>query len=122
MYDASLRSRSHGDRHRGRTHRPVGPGERRQHLTARDAMKRRRANVLFVLVLVAGCSLFLAATTKAEAMLYTFVLAFMALCGYVYLLGQLRQREQPSAQVIRAPVRRQADSAYRRAERLSHAV
>jgi hypothetical protein len=115
LYDASLRSRSHGDRQRTRTHRPVGPGEGRRRLSAREAMKRRRANTLFVLVLVSGCSLFLAATTRAESMLYTFVLAFMGLCGYVYLLGQLRQREQPSAQIIRAPVRRQADSAYRHA-------
>jgi hypothetical protein len=115
LYDASLRNRSHGDRQRTRTHRPVGPGEGRRRLSAREAMKRRRANTLFVLVLVSGCSLFLAATTRAESMLYTFVLAFMGLCGYVYLLGQLRQREQPSAQIIRAPVRRQADSAYRHA-------
>jgi hypothetical protein len=115
MYDASLRSRTHGDRQRTRTHRPVGPGEGRRQLSAREAMKRRRANTLFVLVLLSGCSLFLAATTRAEALLYTFVLAFMTLCGYVYLLGQLRQREQPSAQIIRAPVRREADSAYRHA-------
>jgi hypothetical protein len=121
MYDASLRSRSHGDRQRTRTHRPVGPGEGRRRLGAREAMKRRRANTLFVLVLVSGCSLFLAATTRAEAMIYTFVLAFMGLCGYVYLLGQLRQREQPSAQIIRAPVR-QAEPDYHRSERLSHAV
>jgi hypothetical protein len=113
MYDASLRSRSHTQR--TRTHRPVAPGERRRELSAREAMKRRRANTLFVLVLVSGCALFLAATTRAEAMLYTFVLAFMGLCGYVYLLGQLRQREQPSAQIIRAPVRHQTDSAYRHA-------
>jgi hypothetical protein len=93
MHEATTRSRSHADRHRSRSHRPVRPGERPQ-LSAREAMKRRRANVLFVLVVVAGCSLFLAATTKAEAMLYTFVLAFMALCGYVYLLGQIRQRDQ----------------------------
>jgi hypothetical protein len=90
-HEASVRPR--GDRHRGRTHRPVDPAARPQ-ISARDAMRRRRANVLFLLVLVAGCSLFLAATTKAEAMLYAFVLTFMALCGYVYLLGQLRQRER----------------------------
>jgi hypothetical protein len=113
MYDASLRSRSHTQR--TRTHRAVAPGEGRRQLSAKEAMKRRRANTLFVLVLVSGCSLFLAATTRAESMLYTFVLAFMGLCGYVYLLGQLRQREQPSAQIIRAPIRRQADSAYRHA-------
>jgi hypothetical protein len=115
MYDATLRSRSHADRQRSRTHRPVAPGEGRRALTGREAMKRRRANVLFVLVFCAGCSAFLAATTKATAMLYTFVLVFMALCGYVYLLGLQRQREQPSAQIIRAPVRRQTDSAYRHA-------
>jgi hypothetical protein len=77
-------------------------------------MKRRRSNVLFVLVLIAGCSLFLAATTKAQAMLYTFVLVFMALCGYVYLLGQVRLRERPlpaSVPMLRpaGPSRRQAD-------------
>ena len=82
MHEASLRTRSHADRHRARSHRAVG-AEARPHVSAREAMKRRRANVLFVLVLVAGCALFLAATTKAEAMLYTFVLAFMGLCGYV---------------------------------------
>ena len=70
-------------------------------VSARDAVKRRRANVLFVLVLVAACSLFLAATTKAEAMLYVFGVAFVALCGYVYVLGQLRQREQqPPAELV----------------------
>ena len=94
--------RNHTDRHRGGSHRALG-AEARPHVSARDAMKRRRTNVLFFLVLVAGCSLFLAATTKAEAMLYTFVLAFMGLCGYVYLLGQVRQREQiePPVPVLR---------------------
>ena len=38
--------------------------------------------------------MFLAATTGSTAMLYVFALAFLALCGYVYLLAQLRQREQ----------------------------
>src|SRR5262245_19248816 len=110
MHETSPRTRSHADRHRSRSHRPVRPDERPQ-LTAREAMKRRRANVLFVLVLVAGCSLFLAATTKAEAMLYTFVLTFMALCGYVYLLGQLRQRDQYVRPVLvrEAPARRRIE-------------
>lgn len=56
-------------------------------------LRRRRSNVLFVLVLTAASTLFLAATTKATVMLYAFALAFLALCGYVYLLAQLRQRE-----------------------------
>ena len=106
---------------------------------ARDAVKRRRANVLFVLVLVAACSLFLAATTKAEAMLYVFGVAFLALCGYVYVLGQLRQREQPPAEIVvrgrgAAPPHRQRHTEVRRsaahratvrrqtADRWSHAV
>ena len=49
--------------------------------------------MLFVLVLATGCSLFLAATTEATAAVYVFVLAFLALAGYVYLLGQQRQRD-----------------------------
>jgi hypothetical protein len=112
LHEASARPRSHADRHRGRTHRPVDPAARPQ-ISARDSMRRRRANVLFLLVLVAGCSLFLAATTKAEAMLYAFVLTFMALCGYVYLLGQLRQRERFAEPV---PMRRQPAPARRRME------
>jgi hypothetical protein len=112
IHESTARTRSHGDRHRGRTHRPVDPAARPQ-VSARDAMKRRRANTLFVLVLVAGCSLFLAATTRAEAMLYAFVLTFMALCGYVYLLGQLRQRERFAQPV---PMRRQQPPARRRVE------
>ena len=114
MHDASLRSRSHGDRHRARSHRAVGAAAHPR-LTPREAMKRRRANVLFLFVLVAGCSLFLAATTKAEAMLYTFVLVFMGLCGYVYLLGLVRQRERPLPPSV--PVLRPAPSPRRQTER-----
>ena len=95
MYDASLRQRRHADRPapepRRRPHQPVAPASRA--MTPREAAKRRRSNVLFVLALVAACALFLFATTRAEAMLYVFVLAFLALCGYVYVLGQMRQRE-----------------------------
>jgi hypothetical protein len=111
MHEASLRTRNHGDRHRSRSHRAVGAAAR-PNVSPRDAMKRRRSNVLFVLVLVAGCSLFLAATTKAQGMLYTFVLVFMALCGYVYLLGQMRQRERPLPPSV--PVLRPAPSPQRR--------
>jgi hypothetical protein len=38
--------------------------------------------------------MFLAATTGSTALLYVFALSFLALCGYVYLLAQLRQRDQ----------------------------
>ena len=56
-------------------------------------VRRRRTNVLFMLVVTTACTLFLAATTSSTVMLYVFALAFLALCGYVYLLAQLRQRE-----------------------------
>ena len=59
----------------------------------RSGVKRRRSNVLFLLVVTTACTLFLAATTSSTVMLYVFALSFLALCGYVYLLAQLRQRE-----------------------------
>jgi 23S rRNA maturation mini-RNase III len=37
--------------------------------------------------------LFLYATTKSDVMMYGFAVAFLAFCGYVYLLAQQRQRE-----------------------------
>src|SRR4051812_403179 len=49
-HDAAPRARTHA----ARSSRPVTAG--------RDAVKRRRANVLFVLLLTAGCTIFLAAT------------------------------------------------------------
>ncbi len=60
----------------------------------RSDVKRRRTNVLFVLVVATACSMFLAATTGSTALLYVFALSFLSLCGYVYLLAQLRQRDQ----------------------------
>ncbi len=66
----------------------------------RSDVKRRRMNVLFVLVIVAACSMFLAATTGSTALLYVFALSFLALCGYVYLLAQLRQREQVGGEAL----------------------
>lgn len=100
MAAASVRPRTHSGTHTGahgdhtgghaRSHRQA---QVRRSTPAHDA-KRRRANVLFSLVIVTASTLFLAATTKATAMLYLFALAFLALCGYVYLLAQIRQREQ----------------------------
>lgn len=59
----------------------------------RSDVRRRRSNVLFLLIVTTACTLFLAATTSSTVLLYVFALAFLALCGYVYLLAQLRQRE-----------------------------
>jgi hypothetical protein len=81
MYDATPRLRSHADT------------VARPHVNRRDALKRRRANVLFVLGLTAACALFLAATTGAQAVLVVAVVALAALLGYVYVLGMQRQRE-----------------------------
>jgi NADH:ubiquinone oxidoreductase subunit 2 (subunit N) len=58
----------------------------------RADVRRRRSNVLFVLVVTTACTLFLAATTSSTVMIYVFALAFLALCGYVFLLAQARQR------------------------------
>ncbi|MFN8020582.1 MAG: hypothetical protein U0Q03_03545 [Acidimicrobiales bacterium] len=63
----------------------------------REVVRRRRANVLFVLVMANALTLFLAATTKSSAMVYAFALAFVSLCGYCYKLAQLRQYEQSPA-------------------------
>lgn len=76
--------RSHGD--------PTG-GHRRPAAAPRSQAKQRRTNILFVLVLATACTLFLAATTGSTVMLYGFVLAFLALCGFIYLLAQSRQNE-----------------------------
>lgn len=57
------------------------------------ALKRRRTNVLFMLVVATACTMFLAATTTSSAMLYLFAFCFLGLCGYIYLLAQMRQRE-----------------------------
>jgi hypothetical protein len=61
-----------------------------------EQLRRRRSNVLFMLVVAAGATLFLAATTKSSATLYLFAIAFLALCGYLYLLSQARQRDSSS--------------------------
>lgn len=86
--------RTHGDpsgAHHRQTHM-----DRRPPARARDPrvdVRRRRTNVLFLLLVSTACTLFLAATTSSTVMLYVFALSFLALCGYVYLLAQIRQRE-----------------------------
>jgi hypothetical protein len=100
LYDATPRVRSHADR----VARPV---------SSRAAVKRRRANVLFVLALVAGCSLFLAATTRSQPMIWLAVAACGFLIAYVCLLGQLRQRELEPAPSLREAARRPAPQSRR---------
>ena len=65
-----------------------------QRISRREQIRRRRANVLFILVMANVVTLFLAATTKSQSMVYAFALAFVSLCGYCYKLAQIRQYEQ----------------------------
>jgi hypothetical protein len=84
----ATRYRSHGDLSAG--HRRPGSGS----VTERSVtVKRRRMNVLLVLFVTAACTMFLAGTTQSTAMLWAFGLSFLGLCGYVYVLAQLRERE-----------------------------
>ncbi len=90
LADASLRRRAYE------------PGSRARHVAShqisdRDAMKRRRANVLFVLVLVTGCSVFLAVTTKTSSMTWVAGIAGMSLCAYLVVLAQARGRAAAAA-------------------------
>ena len=90
--------RTHGDPtggHHRQTHmdRHASASPSRRPVDPRNDVRRRRTNVLFMLVISTACTLFLAATTSSTVMLYVFALSFLALCGYVYLLAQLRQRE-----------------------------
>jgi Flp pilus assembly protein TadB len=74
-------------------------GQRRtpaRRVSRREAIRRRRANVLFVLAMVTVLTLFLAATTKSSGLVYAFALSFVSLCGYCYKLAQLRQYERDS--------------------------
>lgn len=101
------RRRQHGDPTGGhprpqRQQGQAGPagtnGHRQAHvarhqLSSGEMLRRRRSNMLFMLVVASGATLFLAATTKAPAMLYLFAASFLALCAYLYLLSQARQRE-----------------------------
>jgi hypothetical protein len=78
---------AHRQTHMERPHQPTRAA------SPRSDVKRRRTNVLFLLVVTTACTLFLAWTASSTVMLYVFALSFLALCGYVYLLAQLRQRE-----------------------------
>jgi hypothetical protein len=113
MHEATLRQRSHGDASASR-------GIARPGTAVNGEVRRRRANVLFVLVLTTICAGFLAATTDSKAMVYVFALAMLALGGYVYLLVTMNQREtyargyeaeyrEPQAQRRSAPARRRAE-------------
>ena len=93
---AEVRSRTHGSGARAADRRRHRPAAATSPVAVRAGVKRRRANVLFVLVLIAACSLFLAATMQTESLYYVAGAAFVGLCAYVYVLAQRRKREVPA--------------------------
>ena len=66
----------------------------RHGVSNREEVRRRRSNMVFMLLMATVATLFLAATTHAPAMMYAFAFSFLALCGYCYKLSQLRLAEQ----------------------------
>ena len=75
---------------------PAEQHHRQMHLhrvSQRELVRRRRMNVLFLLVVTVGISGFLAATTHASAMVFMFGVSFISLCGYCYKLAQIRSYE-----------------------------
>jgi hypothetical protein len=86
MQEATLRPRQHGDGADPRLAAGLAGGR------AAEA-KRRRANVLFLLVLTTVCAGFLAATTDSKAMVYLFAVSMVALGGYIYLLVTVNQQQ-----------------------------
>lgn len=86
-----LQPRLHGDPAERTT--PARPAARRSTVPQSEMIRRRRMNTLVALLLTSAGTLFLAATTRETAMLYIFAFSFLALCGYVYLLASIRQRQ-----------------------------
>lgn len=91
---AGTRQHLTADHGRGYDHTDHGHRTMQVHrVSRREQVRRRRANVLFVLVLTVALSGFLAATTHATLMIYAFALSFVSLCGYCYKLVQIRSLE-----------------------------
>ena len=83
--------------HGGAISRTYTPGQLRP-TSRREFIHRRRQTVVTWLVGIVGISMFLAFTTANQAMIYLFVMSALVLCGYCYILVQIRRNEQ-----IRAP-------------------
>lgn len=82
MHEGSLQRRHGADARHRQTHM--------HKVSQREIVRRRRSNILFVLVLTVGISAFLAATTHNSFMVFTFAVSFVSLCGFCYKLVQLR--------------------------------
>jgi hypothetical protein len=59
-------------------------------LTPQAMVRQRRQNLVVGMAVVTGISLFLAFTTGSSAFVYLFTVSLLALCGYCYVLVQLR--------------------------------
>jgi len=94
----TLQYRTHGEV--GNTRQRVDQPHRQAHVhrvtSQREVVRRRRSNVLVLLVMAFSASMFLAATTHSNVMMYALALTFLSLCGYCYRLVQLRQLERES--------------------------
>ena len=63
-------------------------------LTPQDMVRQRRQNLVVGMAVVTGVSLFLAFTTGSSAFVYLFTVSLLALCGYCYVLVQLRIKRE----------------------------
>src|SRR5215207_3159577 len=93
---AEVRSRTHGSGARAAERRRYRPAQTTSTAVVRNGVQRRRANVLFVLVLIAACSLFLAATMQTESLYYVAGTAFVGLCTYAYVLAGRKRDVTPA--------------------------
>jgi hypothetical protein len=63
-------------------------------LNPQAMVRQRRQNLVVGLAVVTGISLFLAFTTGSSAFVYHFTVSLLALCGYCYVLVQLRIKRE----------------------------
>ena len=63
-------------------------------LTPQAMVRQRRQNLVVGMAVVTGVSLFLAFTTGSSAFVYLFTVSLLALCGYCYVLVQLRIKRE----------------------------
>ena len=63
-------------------------------LNPQAMVRQRRQNLVVGLAVVTGISLFLAFTTGSSAFVYLFTVSLLALCGYCYVLVQLRIKRE----------------------------
>jgi hypothetical protein len=63
-------------------------------LTPQAMVRQRRQNLVVGLAIFVAVSLFLAFTTGSSAFVYLFTVSLLALCGYCYVLVQLRIKRE----------------------------